>query len=129
MSLLNEKGHLALSKNHATGKTRATVSTIAVLTSILAMSPAAQGADPAEGRKLATQCKTCHGLDGIATIPIAPNLAGESQMYIEKQLKDFRSGKREHEMMTVVARNLTDRQISDLAAWYQSIEVIATMPE
>ena len=93
------------------------------------MSPAAQGADPAEGRKLAAQCKTCHGLDGIAKIPIAPNLAGESQMYIEKQLKAFRSGKREHGMMSLVARNLTDQQISDLAAWYQSIEINAKMPE
>ena len=48
---------------------------------------------------------------------------------IEKQLKAFRSGKREHEMMSLVARNLTDQQISDLAAWYQSIEIKAKMPE
>ena len=116
-------------RHHATRKVRATFSTIAVLTSFLAMSPAAQCADPAEGRKLAAQCKTCHGLDGIAKNPIAPNLAGESQMYIEKQLKAFRSGKREHEMMSLVARNLTDQQISDLAAWYQSIEINAKMPE
>lgn len=89
----------------------------------------AQAADPAEGRKLARQCQTCHGLDGIAKIPIAPNLAGESQIYIVNQLKAFRSGKREHEMMTVVAKGLSDQQMSDLAAWYQSIEVTATMPD
>ncbi|MBZ2168994.1 MULTISPECIES: c-type cytochrome [Marinobacter] len=86
-------------------------------------------ADPEAGRKLAAQCKTCHGLDGIATIPIAPNLAGESQIYIQNQLKAFRSGKREHEMMTVVARDLTDQQIADVAAWYESIEVTAKLPE
>jgi cytochrome c553 len=86
-------------------------------------------ADPAEGRKLATQCKTCHGIDGIAKIPIAPNLAGESQIYLEKQLKAFRSGKRENEMMSVVTKNLTDQQISDLAAWYESISVTVSMPE
>ncbi|OZB17055.1 MAG: cytochrome C554 [Marinobacter sp. 34-60-7] len=86
-------------------------------------------ADPAEGRKLAAQCKTCHGLDGVAKIPIAPNLAGESQIYIENQLKAFRSGKREHEMMSVVAKGLTDSQISDLAAWYESIEITVKMPE
>ena len=86
-------------------------------------------ADPAQGRKLAGQCKTCHGLDGIAKIPIAPNLAGESQIYIENQLKAFRSGKREHEMMSVVAKNLTDQEIADLAAWYESIEVQVKMPE
>lgn len=86
-------------------------------------------ADPAEGRKLASQCKTCHGLNGIATIPIAPNLAGESQIYIQNQLKAFRSGKRQHEMMSVVARDLTDQQIADVAAWYESINVTATLPE
>ncbi len=86
-------------------------------------------ADPAAGRKLAGQCKTCHGLNGIARIPIAPNLAGESQIYIQNQLKAFRSGKRQHEMMTVVARDLTDKQIADVAAWYESIKITATLPE
>ena len=86
-------------------------------------------ADPAEGRILAAQCKTCHGLDGIAKIPIAPNLAGESQIYLVKQLKAFRIGKRENEMMSVVTKDLTDQQISDLAAWYESISVTVSMPE
>ena len=85
--------------------------------------------DAALGRTLAGQCRTCHGLDGIAQIPIAPNLAGESQIYLEKQLKAFRSGERENEMMSVVAKNLTDEQISDLSAWYASIKITATMPE
>lgn len=98
-------------------------------TFMLTLSSTAFAADPAEGRKLASQCKICHGLDGIARIPIAPNLAGESQIYIQNQLKAFRSGKREHEMMSVVAKNLTDQEIADLAAWYQSIEITARMPE
>lgn len=89
----------------------------------------AMAADPAEGRKKARQCQTCHGLDGIATIPIAPHLAGESKIYLETQLKAFRSGKREHEMMSVVAKGLTDEDISDLSAWYASIRITATLPE
>ncbi|NMT62234.1 cytochrome c [Marinobacter orientalis] len=105
------------------------LSRILVIASFVTVIPSAHSADPEEGRKLATQCKTCHGLDGIAKIPVAPHLAGESQIYIEKQLKAFRSGKRENDMMSVVAKNLTDQQISDLAAWYQSIEITAKMPE
>ncbi|PXX93600.1 cytochrome C554 [Marinobacter vulgaris] len=105
------------------------LSRIVVIASFVTMVSVAHGADPEEGRKLAAQCKTCHGLDGIAKIPVAPHLAGESQIYIEKQLKAFRSGKRENDMMSVVAKNLTDQQISDLAAWYQSIEITARMPE
>lgn len=112
-----------------TRATKAALPGTLILASFLAAVPIVHGADPAEGRKLAAQCKTCHGLDGIAKIPIAPNLAGESQIYIEKQLKAFRSGKRENEMMSVVAKNLTDQQISDLAAWYESIQISAKMPE
>lgn len=88
----------------------------------------ATAADAAAGRQKARQCQTCHGLDGIAKIPIAPHLAGESQIYLQTQLKAFRSGKREHEMMSVVAKNLSDEDIADLAAWYASIEIKATIP-
>lgn len=88
----------------------------------------AAAADAAAGRQKARQCQTCHGLDGIAKIPIAPHLAGESQIYLQTQLKAFRSGKREHEMMSVVAKGLSDEDIADLAAWYSSIEIQATMP-
>jgi cytochrome c553 len=92
-------------------------------------SPAAHAADAAAGRKKARQCQTCHGIDGIAKIPIAPHIAGESQIYLETQLKAFRSGKREHEIMSLIAQNLSDDDISDLAAWYSSIKFSVTLPE
>lgn len=86
-------------------------------------------ADPAAGLALVKQrCQTCHGVDGIAKIPIAPHLAGESQIYLETQLKAFRSGKRENEMMSVVTKTLTDEQITNLAEWFSSIQITAKMP-
>lgn len=97
---------------------------------LLLLATAAQAADAKAGRTLAgQQCQTCHGLDGIAQIPIAPNLAAESEIYVQTQLKAFRSGKRENEMMSVVAKELTDDQIADLAAWYASIKITAQMPD
>jgi len=89
----------------------------------------ATAADAAAGRQKAKQCQTCHGIDGIAKIPIAPHIAGESEIYLATQLKAFRSGKREHEIMSVVAKNLSDEDIADLAAWYASIEFSVTLPE
>jgi len=90
----------------------------------------AHAADATAGRVLAAaKCQVCHGIDGIAKIPIAPHLAGESEIYLQTQLKAFRSGKREQEMMTVVARDLTDEDIADLGAWYASIEISVTLPE
>ncbi len=68
---------------------------------------------------------------GSRRFPSRRNLAGESEIYVQTQLKAFRSanGKRENEMMSVVAKELTDAQIADLAAWYASIRITAEMPE
>lgn len=85
--------------------------------------------DASQGRKLARQCSTCHGLDGVARIPIAPNLAGESALYLHSQLEAFRSGAREHEMMNIVSKSLSDRQIADLSAWYSSLSMEAVSRE
>ncbi|WP_198174143.1 c-type cytochrome [Mesorhizobium xinjiangense] len=95
-----------------------------------ATAAASLAADMAAGREMARQkCQVCHGLDGIAKIPIAPHLAGESAIYLQTQLKAFREGKRQHEMMSVVAKQLSDADIADLAAWYSAIEISAEMPE
>lgn len=83
--------------------------------------------DPAAGRKVAGQCRTCHGLDGVARIPIAPHIGGEPAGYIAEQLTAFRDGTRTHEMMSVVASGLNDTQIHNVAAWYASFTPIAVL--
>jgi cytochrome c553 len=83
--------------------------------------------DPQAGRKQAGMCRTCHGLDGFARIPIAPHIGGEPAGYLEQQLQAFRDGTRVHEMMSVVASGLDDRKIADLAAWYAGHQVMATL--
>lgn len=96
---------------------------------VLAITSGPAFADAAAGKKLAQQrCAVCHGVDGLAKMPIAPHLAGENEVYIQTQLKAFRTGKRVHEMMSVVAKELSDDQIADLAAWYASIKITVTMP-
>jgi cytochrome c553 len=89
----------------------------------------ALAADPAEGRKIANMCRTCHGVDGYAQIPIAPHIGGEPAEYLEAQLMAFKTGTREHEMMTVVAAGLSAQQIADVSAWYASHKAVATLPE
>ncbi len=85
--------------------------------------------DPRAGRRLAgAQCAACHGNDGIAVLPEAPNLAGQKAGYTAAQLQHYRSGERKHELMTVVSQGLTDTQIADLAAWYEAIQIEATVP-
>lgn len=90
--------------------------------------PARADGDAKAGQRKAAQCMTCHGLDGVAKIPNAPNIGGETTFYLEKQLKAFRAGERKDEMMSVVAKPLTDQDIADLAAWYASIQFEVRMP-
>ena len=89
----------------------------------------AETADPALGRQKAKACQTCHGIDGLARIPTAPHIAGESQVYLVTQLKAFRSGTRTHEIMSLIAKDLSDEDIENLAAWYSGIEIDVRMPE
>lgn len=85
--------------------------------------------DGAAGRAKAQQCAVCHGIDGLAKRPDAPHLAGESELYLRKQLEAFRSGARQHEIMTIIAEALSDEDIGDLAAWYASIKVTVQLPD
>jgi cytochrome c553 len=101
---------------------------LAVAFAIGAAGPAS-AADPTAGRDKARQCQTCHGMDGVGRMPDVPNIAGESEMYLTKQLQDFRSGERRHEQMSIIAGGLSDQDIADLAAYYASIEFTVTVPD
>ena len=86
-------------------------------------------ADAALGKaKVQAVCAVCHGLDGIGKNSDVPNLAGESQQYIQKQLKAFRSGGRQHEQMSIIAKDLTDKDIANLADWFSSLKVTVKLP-
>lgn len=74
------------------------------------------------GKTKAVSCIVCHGANGISQMPGAPNLAGQQAIYTMEQLKNFRSGKRTNEIMNVIAKPLSDADISDLAAWFESIK-------
>lgn len=95
-----------------------------LITVLCALLPAAPGwaADLAAGRAKAPQCATCHGMNGIATLPEAPNLAGQNAIYLEKALHDFKSGARKNEMMSLMVASLSDTDIENLAAFYASLE-------
>jgi cytochrome c553 len=84
--------------------------------------------DPSAGRTRAQQCATCHGPLGISINPGAPNLAGQPAVYLVEQLKAFRSGKRPHQVMGIIAKPLQDDEITDLAAWYASLRVTVEPP-
>lgn len=99
------------------------------LLACLFLSIPAQAQDAKAGRDKARMCTVCHGDLGIAVAPNAPNLAGENAAYIEEQLKAFKSGRRQHEQMSIIASGLSDKDIKNLAAWFSMIKVEATAPD
>ncbi|MCA3237589.1 MAG: c-type cytochrome [Curvibacter sp.] len=91
---------------------------------LCAAGPAA--ADPMAGKlRAATACAVCHGPRGLSMQPNVPHLAGQPEFYLVEQLRNYRSGKRAHEVMGVIAKPLSDQEIDDLAQWYASIPLRA----
>jgi cytochrome c553 len=84
----------------------------------------AEAGDAKAGRQKAESvCAVCHGVDGLAKIPEAPNLAGQNENYLIEQITAFKSGERKNEMMSVVVQDLSDADIENLAAYYSGIEI------
>ena len=103
------------------------VSIGACLAIVFAAQAEAQG-DAKAGRQKAEVCAVCHGLDGLAKIPEAPNLAGQSEGYLIEQITAFKSGERKNEMMSVVVQDLSETDIENLAAYYSGIEISVKAP-
>jgi cytochrome c553 len=101
----------------------------ALIAAVLAASSCA-AADLSAGKKKAVAtCSVCHGVDGLAKIPTAPNLAGNNAIYLVKQLNAFKTGERKSDMMSMVVKRLSDDDVANIAAWYSSLKVTVTMPQ
>ncbi|TAG79550.1 MAG: cytochrome c [Betaproteobacteria bacterium] len=92
------------------------------LASVFAAAFFASGAIAADvnagGAKAKEVCAACHGQDGNSTDPNNPRLAGQWRDYLEKALRDYRSGERKNAIMAGFAKGLSDADIRNLAAYY-----------
>ena len=69
------------------------------------------------GKEKSVPCASCHGFNGISNSYLWPNLAGQQQTYLIKQLKEFRSGERKNPMMEIMTKELSDSDINDLSIY------------
>lgn len=75
----------------------------------------------AKGAATGQSCIDCHGIDGnIPLDPTYPRLGGQYRDYLAHALHAYRSGARDHALMSSQARDLDDQQIADLAAYFAS---------
>lgn len=78
--------------------------------------------DTAAGKAKSATCAGCHGAAGMSAIPTYPNLAGQKEAYLAKQIKDFKSGARKDPSMNAMVAALTDADIANLAAYYAGLK-------
>lgn len=78
--------------------------------------------DIAAGKAKSGVCAGCHGPEGISVNPMWPNLAGQQEAYLAKQIKAFRDGVRKDAMMAPMVSTLSDDDIANLAAYYASLK-------
>jgi cytochrome c553 len=78
--------------------------------------------DPVAGMTASQLCQGCHGQDGISMEGLIPNLAGQYASYIAKQLRNFQSGARTHQIMSAMAKTISDAELIDIAAYFSSQE-------
>ena len=76
--------------------------------------------DAAAGQAKAGICAACHGPTGQSPNDLWPNLAGQKQGYLVKQLKALRDGTRTDPMMSPMAKPLSDADIDNLTAFFSS---------
>lgn len=76
--------------------------------------------DGVRGESLTTLCAACHGNDGNSLVGAFPGLAGQSERYLVKQLKEMKSGVRVAPLMAGTLDAFSAQDFADVAAYYSS---------
>jgi cytochrome c553 len=76
--------------------------------------------NPVAGKTKSELCQGCHGDAGQSLEDLIPNLAGQYADYIAKQLRNFQSGARTHQIMSAMATTISDAELIDIAAYFAS---------
>lgn len=95
---------------------------IAIITALLVLPALANAGDAAAGKAKSATCTACHGAKGVSSNPLWPNLAGQKEKYLLKQMKDFKSGKRNDPSMKPMMAPLSEADMANLAAYYSSLK-------
>lgn len=76
--------------------------------------------DASAGESKAASCAACHAADGNSAVPSFPKLAGLGEKYLFQQLQYIRDGVRPVAQMAGQVDNMSDQDLADLAAYYDS---------
>lgn len=71
--------------------------------------------------KAAALCIGCHGMKGVSSNDLWPNLAGQKKGYLAKQLLAFKTGERKDPMMSPLSTSLENEDIQALAEYFSTL--------
>ena len=89
---------------------------------LLVLRPSVPVLAQAAGSVTVTACAPCHGAATAATqtAPNFPRLDGQHAAYLDKQLREYKSGKRKSAVMAPIIAALKNQQIRDMAKHFAS---------
>ena len=90
------------------------------LLSMFLIAPVWAAGDVQAGKLKTASCAGCHGQDGNSAIPSFPKLAGLGEKYLTAQLRHVKAGERVIVEMTGILDYMTDQDLQDMAAYYNS---------
>ena len=83
------------------------------------------GGDSDAGKVKSQTCIGCHGIPGYTNVyPTyhVPVLGGQHAAYIVAALQAYKAGQRDHDTMHANAAGLSDQDMADIAAYFESIQ-------
>jgi cytochrome c553 len=94
------------------------------LAALASTSIGALAQDAKAGAKKASMCIGCHGIEGYQSsfpeVHKVPKISGQNAKYIIAALNAYKKGERKHPTMRAIAASLSDQDLADLAAYYES---------
>ena len=85
-------------------------------------------ANPIVGNLLSHGCAECHGENGISIQEGVPHIAGLNQTYLRDALIAYREGQRKHIKMRVLMAGMSDKELTDIAAYYSDLPAAGKQP-
>jgi cytochrome c553 len=96
---------------------------------LLAEVAKAKPGDAQAGAGKAAACAACHSLDGNSADPQYPKIAGQHELYIARQLAQFKSGARANAIMLGFASTLSAQDMRDIGAYFATQKVVAGLAD
>lgn len=101
---------------------RTRITALLAASTLLLISANTSAADIEAGKAKAATCTACHGVEGASSNDLWPSLKGQQKGYLVKQIKAFKSGDRKDPLMSSMAAALTDDDIENVAAYFNSLK-------